>query len=107
MAINYVRFQRGTLAAYQALLEKGSIDSNTLYFIYSDDESSAGSLSMGEKIISGGETNYVFSTLDELSDVDVSNAESGSFLVKDGATDNWVAKTPAQVAELIQDLPFR
>lgn len=103
MAINYVRFQRGTLAAYQALLEKGSIDSNTLYFIYSDDESSAGSLYMGEKIISGGETNYVFSTLDELSDVDVSNAESGSFLVKDGATDNWVAKTPAQVAELIQD----
>lgn len=103
MAINYVRFQRGTLAAYQALLEKGSIDSNTLYFIYSDDESSAGSLYMGEKIISGGETNYIFSTLDELSDVDVSNAESSSFLVKDGATNNWVAKTPAQVAELIQD----
>lgn len=103
MAINYVRFQRGTLAAYQALLEKGSIDSNTLYFIYSDDESSAGSLYMGEKIISGGETNYVFSTLDELSDVNVTNAESDSFLVKDSATNNWVAKTPAQVAELIQD----
>lgn len=102
MAINYVRFQRGTLAAYQALLEKGLIDDNTLYFIYADD-SSAGSLYMGEKVISGGDTNYVFSTLDELSDVEVTNAESNSFLVKDSATNNWVAKTPVQVAELIQE----
>lgn len=102
MAINYVRFQRGTLAAYQALLEKGLIDDNTLYFIYADD-SSTGSLYMGEKVISGGDTNYVFSTLNELSDVEVTNAESNSFLVKDSATNNWVAKTPAQVAELIQE----
>lgn len=102
MAINYVRFQRGTLAAYQALLEKGLIDDNTLYFIYADD-SSIGSLYMGEKVISSGNTNYVFSTLDELSDVEVTNAESNSFLVKDSATNNWVAKTPAQVAELIQE----
>ena len=102
MAINYVRFQRGTLAAYQALLEKGSIDENTLYFIYGENDST-GSLYMGEKIISGGDTNYIFSTLDELSDVNVANAESNSFLVKDNATDNWVAKTPAQVAELIQE----
>ena len=102
MAINYVRFQRGTLAAYQALLEKGSIDENTLYFIY-DENDSTGSLYMGEKIISGGDTNYIFSTLDELSDVNVADAESNSFLVKDNATDNWVAKTPAQVAELIQE----
>lgn len=103
MSINYVRFQRGTLAAYQALLEKGTIDENTLYFIYGDNESSTGSLYMGEKLISGGETNYVFGTLDELSDVDVTSAESGSFLVKDNVTNNWVAKTSAQVAELIQE----
>lgn len=102
MAINYVRFQRGTLAAYQSLLEKGLIDDNTLYFIYADD-SSTGSLYMGEKIISGGDTNYIFSTLDELSDVEVTNAESNSFLVKDIATNDWIAKTPAQVAELIQE----
>lgn len=103
MAINYVRFQRGTLAAYQALLEKGQIDENTLYFIYADNDTSTGSLYMGKKIISGGDTNYVFGTLDELSDVEVTNAESNSFLVKDNATNNWVAKTPAQVAELIQE----
>jgi hypothetical protein len=58
---------------------------------------------MGTKLISGGETNYIFSTLDELSDVEVANAESNSFLVKDSITNNWIAKTPAQVAELIQD----
>jgi hypothetical protein len=58
---------------------------------------------MGEKVISSGDTNYIFSTLDELSDVEVTNAESNSFLVKDSATNNWVAKTPAQVAELIQE----
>lgn len=103
MAINYVRFQRGTLAAYEALLEKDLISDNTLYFIYADNDSSIGALYMGKKLISGGETNYVAGTLDELSDVDVTNAEINSFLVKDSVTGNWIAKTPEQVAELIQD----
>lgn len=103
MAINYVRFQRGTLAAYQALLEKDLISDNTLYFIYADNDASIGSLYMGKKLISNGEVNQTVEVLNDLSDVNVANAEINSFLVKDDATGKWVAKSPAQVAELIQD----
>lgn len=103
MAINYVRFQRGTLSAYKYLLERNKIDDNTLYFIYSDDNESMGSLYMGTRLISSGETNYIQSSLNELSDVNVSDAKSHSFLVKDDITNNWISKTPEQVAQLIQD----
>ena len=37
MAINYVKFQRGSLAAYEALKQADRVDENTLYFIYSDE----------------------------------------------------------------------
>lgn len=103
MAINYVRFQRGTLAAYQALLEKDLISDNTLYFIYADNDAPIGSLYMGKKLISNGEVNQTVEVLNDLSDVNVANAEINSFLVKDDTTGKWVAKSPAQVAELIQD----
>ena len=33
-SVNYVKFQRGTIAAYNALKTRGLINSNTLYFIY-------------------------------------------------------------------------
>lgn len=101
MATNYVKFQRGTQLAYETLVEKNQIDDNTLYFIYSEDNNSTGSLYLGNRLISGGETNYVYSTLDDLTDVDVSNADINSFLIKNDAG-NWVSKTPKQIAELIQ-----
>lgn len=103
MSVNYVRFQRGSLAAYQALTNP---DKDTLYFIYDKEGSNAGSLYMGDKLISGGDTNFTSASLDELADVIVAGAETHSFLIKDG--DNWVAKTPNEVALLIQeyiDLP--
>lgn len=102
MAINYVRFQRGTLAAYNILIEKNLIDDNTLYFIYSDKNSNVGSLYMGNKLISGGEINTVTSSLNDLTDVVVSGAETNSFLVKD-QNNNWIAKTAQDVAKLIQN----
>jgi archaellum component FlaC len=61
---------------------------------------------MGDKLISGGDTNFTSASLDELADVIVAGAETHSFFIKDG--DNWVAKTPNEVALLIQeyiDLP--
>ena len=98
MSVNYVRFQRGSLAAYQALTNP---DKDTLYFIYDKEGSSVGSLYMGDKLISGGDTNFTSASLDELADVIVAGAETHSFLIKDG--DNWVAKTPNEVALLIQE----
>ena len=53
MSVKYVRFQRGSQAAYDQLKANGKLDENTLYFIYSDSNNGSGSLYMGERIISG------------------------------------------------------
>lgn len=102
MSVNYVRFQRGSSAAYQALKETNNLNLNTLYFIYDKENSNTGSLYMGDKLISGGDVNFTSASLDELSDVIVSGAETNSFLVKDD-NNNWIAKTSQEVAELIQE----
>lgn len=100
MSVKYVRFQRGSQAAYDQLKANGKLDENTLYFIYSDSNNGSGSLYMGERIISGGDITFTSASLDQLSDVIVENAETNSFLVKDG--NNWVAKTLEDVVALIK-----
>lgn len=98
MSINYVRFQRGSVAAYNAL---GTPDKNTLYFIYENEDSGIGSLYLGEKLISGG-SDISKATLDQLADVIVDGAATDSFLVKD-SEGNWVAKTLTEVVEMIKE----
>lgn len=102
MSVKYVRFQRGVQAAYDLLKSQGKLDENTLYFIYDETNNGAGSLYMGERIISGGDITFTSASLDQLSDVIVTNAETDSFLVKseDG---NWVAKTLEDVVALIKE----
>ena len=102
MSVKYVRFQRGVQAAYDLLKSQGKLDENTLYFIYDETNNGTGSLYMGERIISGGDITFTSASLDQLSDVIVANAETNSFLVK-GEDGNWIAKTPNEVAELIQN----
>lgn len=99
---NYVRFQRGSLAAYEALKSAGRLDENTLYFIYDKEGSSVGSLYMGDKVISGGDVTFTSASLDELSDVIVAGAKANSFLVKNDEG-NWIAAAPEAVAVLIQE----
>lgn len=98
---NYVYFQRGSKTAYDALKGANRIDNNALYFIYDSEDSSTGSLYLGTKLISGGESTIVSSSLGDLTDVIITGAQTNSFLVKDD-NDTWVAKTAEQVAELIQ-----
>lgn len=102
MAIKYVRFQRGTQAAYDLLKSKNGLDENTLYFIYSEDNNGTGSLYMGARLISGGDITFTSASLDQLSDVIVEGAETNSFLVKN-EEGNWVAKTLEDVIALIQE----
>lgn len=104
MAINYVKFQRGSKAAYDALKNAGKLDENTLYFIYPEGENAntIGALFMGTRAISGGDIITTAASLDELADVIVTNAGANSFLVKD-SNGNWVAKTVDDVAALIQE----
>ena len=77
---NYVKFLRGTPAAYENLLVK---DNDTLYFI-SENNASTGTLYLGNKLIAGGEVTSATS-LAELTDVLLSeNIDGGSLLVYEG-----------------------
>ena len=102
MAVNYVKFQRGSQEAYDALKTAGKLDENTLYFIYSADNSSVGALYMGNRIISGGDITIASASLDDLADVIVTGSGTNSFLVKD-ESGNWIAKSLENVAALIKE----
>lgn len=101
MPINYVRFQRGSQAAYQALVDAKNLDPNTLYFIYAE-EGSTGALYLGDKLISGGDVVFTSAYLDDLADVVVKEAQTDSFLVK-AENGDWVAKTLEDVVALIKE----
>lgn len=103
MAINYVRFQRGSQSAYDRLKDLGTLDPNTLYFIYANDDAATGTLYMGDKLIGGNNSsiNPSSMSLNDLADVIVENAETNSFLIKDDEG-NWVARTIEDVVALIQ-----
>lgn len=101
MANNYVKFQRGSQAAYDALKTAGKLDTNTLYFIYKDEADSVGALYMGNRIISGGDITIASARLDDLADVVVKGAGTDSFLIKD-KSGNWVAKELKDVVSLIK-----
>lgn len=99
MAINYVRFQRGTREAYSALKQAGKIDNNTLYFIYPETDNSIGELYLGNRIISGGDVTIASASLNDLSDVIITETGEHSFLVREG--DNWVSKSLEDIIALI------
>ena len=96
---NYVKFLRGTVASYNRLAVK---DDNTLYFVYQDGDDSHGSLYLGSRLITGDIGGGGVNTLAELTDVIISGADAGSFLVlnSDG---NWVATSASDVAQTILD----
>lgn len=83
---SYVKFQRGTLAAFNNLHTK---DPNTLYFIYADANNQYGSLYLGDKLISGGEVTVVPSALGDLTDTSLSSVQDGQILVYDNSAKMW------------------
>ena len=100
MAINYVRFQRGTQEAFKALKTAGQLDNNTLYFIENEDGTSV--LYMGSRPVGGsGEAVVTPSSLKDLVDVVVGETGADSFLVKN-ADDQWEYRSLEDVVALIQ-----
>ena len=77
MAIDYVKFQRGTQSAYNRLLNLNRIDENTLYFIYSD---KGGKLYLGNRLINGEGAGV--SALSDLTDVVIKEVQVNSFLIQ-------------------------
>lgn len=100
--LNYVRFQRGTTDAYKALKNAGTLDNNTLYFIYDEGNENTGALYMGTRFISGGNSIAGAMNLNDLADVIVEGAGTNSFLVKD-SDGKWVARSLADVIALITE----
>lgn len=89
---NYVKFLRGTPAAYDALTIK---DSNTLYFIVGTDEQGnqlkVGKLYLGEILVAGNVTadgSSMIDRLGELEDVNVAGVINGQVLGYNGSA--WV-----------------
>ena len=98
MSVNYVKFKRGSMAAYQALVKP---DRNTLYFI--SDNKGINYLYLGENLVSGGNTADIGEfTLGQLANVIVDGAGENAFLVQD-SEGNWRAKELTEVIDLIQN----
>lgn len=90
---NYVKFMRGTPAAY-AVAKK---DEDTLYFI-SEKDADTGVLYLGEKLILGGASeNEVVAYLNDLNDVDTSGAIDKYLLGYDAVNGKWVPMDPTTV----------
>lgn len=98
--MNYVRFQRGTRAAYEALKTSQRLNENTLYFIYPDDNNNVGELYMGSRIISGGDVTIASASLNDLSDVIISATGENSFLVQN-ANGIWESKSLEDIVTLL------
>ena len=94
---NYVKFQRGSLVAYNRLSQK---DDNTLYFVYESSTATTGSLYLGDKLISNNVGGSGVNNLSELSDVIVNGANTGDFLVLN-SEGKWTSVSASGVAQAI------
>lgn len=91
MAVNYVKFYRGSSLAFKDAVK----NPDTLYFI-TDSDSDKGALYLGDKIIA--------SNADELSDLKdllISNLDNDQILVYNGDTQKWVNKAIDDVIGLM------
>jgi hypothetical protein len=94
---NYVKFKRGRPAVFQAILDAGKTESDTLYFIYEEDES-IGELYLGSKLIAGGGEIIGATTLAALQDTLLnSNLSDNDCLVYDINKKKWVNKPIADI----------
>ena len=110
MATSYVKFQRGSQAAYDKLVTNNRVDENTLYFIYPEGNGTVGKLYLGARLISGGDVVLSAATLNDLADVIVKEAKVHDFLVAEKVTTAegkeitaWVNKSLNDVATLIKE----
>lgn len=85
---NYVKFLRGSKSAYQSKIENGTIDKDTLYFIYENKEATTGQLYLGTKLISGG-MDLSSATFNDFKDVVINNIGDKQVLIYDADTETW------------------
>lgn len=93
MAINYVKFSRGSSLAWSKITEK---DNDTLYFI-TDSDTQKSSLYLGEKLITSN-----ISQISDLEDILISELKDKQLLVYNEAKSKWENKTIAEAIGVMQ-----
>ena len=89
MAVNYVKFMRGTQALYDNLTTK---DQDTLYFVYADANAEKGKLYLGNKLISGSSSIDGEVSISDIADIVIGeNLSDGDVLVYNEYTQKWEA----------------
>lgn len=91
----YVRFLRGTKAAFDKISQK---DNDTLYFIYDSEDQTKGSLYLGSKLIGGGNgSTTAVMDINDLANVLINNVQDKQILAYDASAGKWVNKTPEEI----------
>lgn len=101
MALDYVKFQRGTPTDYNTLLTRNQVEDNTLYFLY-EQGATTGSLYLGKILIGNVGAGTSITNLSDLSDVLLENVGATDILVysSDG---KWKNASLNEIANLIAD----
>lgn len=82
---DYVKFVRGSKAAFETLAEKTN---DTLYFIYDANDTTKGSLYIGSRLIGGG-TGTSATSLQDLEDIVISSIGDKQILIYDASSSSW------------------
>ena len=83
----YVKFKRGTEELYNNLVTK---DSDTLYFIFQDEQDTSGKLYLGNRLISNPDSNAGNVSLDDINNVLIDNSLADrDILIYNEATGRW------------------
>ena len=101
MALNFVKFQRGSEIAYNRLKEAGALEQDALYFIYNKNApEDGGRLYLGETLIGGTNANGV-SSLNDLNDINLSDTvlADGMILQYKATSGEWI---PISLAAAVQ-----
>lgn len=89
---NYVKFAKGTREAFEALPQKSD---DTLFFVYENDNSTTGTLWLGNKQIGDG-------SVSTLSDLITGTVEDGALLVYNEDQDEWEPLAVEDVIGIMQ-----
>lgn len=96
MALEYVKFQRGSQAAYNKIKREGRLESNALYFIYDNEAPEAGGLLYLGEILIGGSGLAGATQLSQLTDVTLSEEMiDGMILQYNALAKTWETRSIA------------
>lgn len=101
MALPFVKFQRGSAAAYAALKRANRLESDALYFIFdAEDHEEGGLLYLGDILIGGVGVSGA-TQLSELTDVNCAGVLDGMLLQYQSSTQTWTPVTPSDILPIV------